>query len=101
MVAVGAFLLYNLDRGLTDNNLLKVMLPGIALIALGIYLIFSGIPVEVIKKKVWGIGLSLFGFWFAFRFPGAMEHQPKEMGWTGFVVGIICLVVGVWLVFFA
>ena len=101
LIAVGAFLLYNLDRGLAENNLLKVILPGIILVGLGLYLIFGSIPVEVIKKKVWGIVLFFFGWWLAFRFPAALEHQPKEFGWTGFVMGIISVVIGVWLIFFA
>ena len=101
LIAVGAFLLYNLDRSLEDTKLLWVILPGIVFVGLGLYLIFGSIPVEVIKKKVWGIVLFLFGWWFAFRFPGTYEHQPKEFGWTGFVVGTISLVIGVWLIFFA
>ena len=100
MIAVGAFLLYNIDRGLADNNLLKVVLPGILLVGLGIYLLFSGISVELLKRKAWGLGLFLFGIWFTFRFPDTAEHQPAAMGWMGFIIGIVSIVIGIWLVFF-
>jgi uncharacterized membrane protein HdeD (DUF308 family) len=100
LIAVGVFLLYNLDRDIADNKLLKIVLPGIVLIVLGMYLLFGNIPVEVIKKKVWGIVLSAAGFWTAFRFPDNMDHQPEAFGWTAFIFGIMLMIVGIFLVFF-
>lgn len=99
MIALGIFMLYFLDRDVSDKMMYSALFGGGALVLVGIYLLFYTIPAEIIKRKVLGLALSGAGFWLTFKFPGAVEYQG-EMGYTGIIFGIILLVVGIWWLLF-
>lgn len=99
LIALGIFILYFLDRKVEDQKMYWALFGGTGLLLAGIYLLFYAIPTEIIKRKVIGLILSVVGFWLTFKFPGATEYQG-EQGYTGIILGIITLVVGIYLLLF-
>ncbi|RLG14289.1 MAG: hypothetical protein DRN71_03290 [Candidatus Nanohalarchaeota archaeon] len=100
LVALGIYLLYFIDRELEENKMYLVLFVGLALVALGIFVIFATMPVELIKMKVLGLSMAVAGFWLAFKFPGASEIQGESFGLLGILLGLIIMIVGIILFVF-
>ncbi|MFH1126727.1 MAG: hypothetical protein ABIG84_02185 [archaeon] len=100
LIAFGIFLLYFIDRDLEENKMYAVLFLGLALVALGIYLIFASMPAELIKMKILGLAMSAAGFWLVFKFPGATEIQGEGFGIGGIIIGLVMLVIGLYLFIF-
>ena len=47
-----------------------------------------------------GILLIIFGGFLVVFFPSTIEHQPPQMTVGGVILGFVCLVIGVLLLFF-
>jgi len=52
----------------------------------------------MILTKILGAGCILFGFFMVVFFPDASEHQQTSMGWTGVLIGIISILLGIYLI---
>ncbi len=100
LIALGVYLLYFLDRDLEENKMYLVLFIGLALVALGIFVIFAAMPVELIKMKVLGLSMAVAGFWLTFKFPGASEIQGEGFGLLGIILGLILMIVGIILFIF-
>ena len=100
LIALGVYLLFFLDRDIEENKMYLVLFIGLTLVALGIYIIFAAMPVELIKMKVLGLSMAIAGFWLTFKFPGATEMQGEGFSLMGIILGLILLVVGLVLFIF-
>ncbi len=102
VIALGVMMLYRIvDReGVTDKTLYPIMILGLVLIFGGFYLIFYFIPAEIVKRKIYGFVLTVFGFWLTFKFPDSGSHQGGDMSVLGMLFGIVMLVLGLyWFMF--
>ena len=100
LLAVGVFLLYFLDRDITDNQMYIVFFAGLAFILLGGYIVFREIPVEILKKKLYGLVLFVSGLWLTFRYPSSNDIQPEGMSVLGIIIGLIFTIFGLYLFVF-
>ena len=102
IIALGVVMLYKIVDmdDVTDKNLYLILIIGSIFVFGGFSLIFSFIPAEIVKRKIYGFILSAFGFWLVFKFPAAPEHQGGDMSLAGIIFGIVMLVLGLyWFMF--
>ena len=102
IISLGVVMLYKIvDRGeVNDKNLYLILILGSIFIFGGFTLIFSFIPAEIVKRKIYGFILSALGFWLVFKFPAAPDHQDGDMALVGILFGIVMLVIGLyWFMF--
>jgi len=51
----------------------------------------------MILTRLLGAGCILFGFFMVVYFPDSEEIQPSNMGWTGVLIGIFSILLGIYL----
>ena len=51
----------------------------------------------MILTKLLGAGCILFGFFMVVYFPDSEQTQPPNMGWTGVLIGIFSILLGIYL----
>jgi len=51
----------------------------------------------MILTKLFGVGCILFGFFMVVYFPDTEDAQPPAMGWTGVLIGIFSILLGIYL----
>lgn len=100
LIAFGIFLLYFLDRDIEENKMYMVLFLGLGFVVVGIYALFYSVPVELLKKKILGLAMSVAGFWLVFKFPGATEVQGEGFGLSGIIIGLVLMIVGLFLFMF-
>jgi hypothetical protein len=101
LIALGILAVFlSAESGKKDERLLVVMLVGEISIVAGIWLIISTIGIFTIIKKIAGLLLLVFGGFMILKFPDIDVYQPKGYTITGIFIGIICAVIGVYLLLF-
>jgi len=51
----------------------------------------------MILAKLFGVGCILFGFFMVVYFPDTEHLQTPAMGWTGVLIGIFSILLGIYL----
>jgi len=51
----------------------------------------------MILTRLLGVGCILFGFFMVVYFPDTEDVQPPNMGWTGVLIGIFSILLGIYL----
>jgi len=51
----------------------------------------------MILTKLFGVGCILFGFFMVVYFPDSEEIQPPGMAWSGILIGIFSILLGIYL----
>lgn len=74
----------------------------IGLIVVGIIVLIAAIIIAsvILALKSVGLLLIIFGIFMMFFFPGAGEYQESWMASTGVIIGVICVILGIVLLFF-
>jgi hypothetical protein len=83
-----------------DIKFLVILLIGIIFAITGGWILVTTITLEVIIRKIVGIGLALFGFFMITGFPDVEEYQSHDMGRAGIIIGLVVLIIGIYLVLF-
>jgi len=101
LFAIGIYILYLIQKkgGIEGQKSNLYLFGALAALFIGSYFLFSDFSFELLKRRVIGLLLFMFGFWLSFLFPGD-EYQPEGMGNLGLFVGLIILIGGIWMMFF-
>lgn len=101
LIGAGLFLIYIVEKQKKgDTYMYAALFAGALLVIAGGWLLSNAVSAAVIKRKIWGFLIMLFGGFMTFGFPGTTEYQPVEFGYTGILIGIIALVGGIYLLVF-
>ncbi|MBI4162535.1 MAG: hypothetical protein HY513_02535 [Candidatus Aenigmarchaeota archaeon] len=102
LIAFGVLSIYwSAEEGFDDKRIMMIFLIGLAAIIAGGWIIFSRITLATILTKIAGIIIGLVGFFLVTSFPDVIDYQPDGMGKAGIFIGLIMLIFGVYLIFFA
>jgi hypothetical protein len=100
LIVFGFFILYRLDRGISDKEVLLIIILGFLSIASGAWIIIRGIGLWTIIKKLIGLCLLGIGGFLTISFPDVTDYQPEGFGLTGIFIGLVMLVLGIYLILF-
>jgi len=101
LIAIGIIaVFFSAESEKKDEKLLIVMIIGGISIVAGIWLIISTVGIFVIIKKIAGLLLLVFGGFMVLKFPDIDVYQPSGYAMTGIFIGIICAIIGIYLLIF-
>lgn len=101
LIGVGLFLAFLIEKlKKNDTYMYLALIASIALIVAGSWLLYSTVSAGLIKRRLWGIAITLFGAYMVFGFPGTAEYQTPEFGYTGILIGLVSLIGGIYLLLF-
>ena len=102
-IGFGLFIIFHTviknEKDMGDFLFQKNVLTAMVLIAIGGYILYAGIGGAVIKKKLIGLILTLFGFFLVFKFPWSGWYN-RGMDGTAMFFGVIILIVGLVMLIF-
>lgn len=81
-------------------GLLRDILIGLIILGLILLVIGSLIGLVLFVKQGLGIVLIIFGIFMLIAFPEITSYQPTGFSWTGVLIGVIAIGLGIWLIFF-
>ena len=102
LVAFGLLVMYwSAEEGFDDKRIIMIFLIGLIAIIAGGWIIFSRITLATLLTKIAGIILALVGFFLVTGFPDVEDYQPMGMSKVGVLIGLVMLIFGLYLIFFA
>ncbi len=75
------------------------LLIGLIVVAIIVLIAAAIVASIILALKAVGLLFVIFGIFMMFFFPGASEYQESWMSSTGVIVGIICVILGVVMLF--
>ncbi len=100
-IGVGLFLAFLIEKlKASDKKMYLALFFSIALIVLGGWMLYTSVSAELLKRRFWGILITLFGAYMIFGFPSTTEYQTTEFGYTGILIGLVSLIGGIYLLLF-
>lgn len=101
LIGVGLFLAFLIEKlkG-SDTKMYIALIVSIALIVAGGWLLYTSVSAELLKRRIWGIVITLFGVYMIFGFPSTTDYQTESFGYTGVLIGLISLIGGIYLLLF-
>lgn len=101
LIGLGLFLAFLIEKTKGDDKKMYIiLLLSVALIASGGWLLYKTVPSDILKRRFWGILITLFGGYMVFGFPSTAEYQTEAFGYTGILIGLVALIGGICLVLF-
>lgn len=101
LIGVGIFLLFLIEKLKGDDTRMYIALfTAIGMIIAGGWLLYTNVPHEILKKRFWGIIITLAGAYLVFEYPQSTDYQPQNFGYTGILIGLILLIAGIYMLFF-
>jgi len=101
LIGVGLFLAFLIEKlKANDTKMYIALLTSIALIIAGGWLLYTNVPAELLRRRFWGIIITLFGAYMVFGFPSTSEYQTEGFGYTGILIGLVSLIGGIYLLLF-
>ncbi len=101
LIGIGLFIAFLIEKlkG-NDYRMYGALLISICLIVAGGWLLYTTVPAELLKRRFWGVIITLFGGYMVFGFPTTTEYQTEAFGYTGVLIGLVALIGGIYLVLF-
>lgn len=101
LIAFGLLTIYfSIEENVGDNKLLLILVIGILSVVAGLWIIVTKITLAVILKKIAGLVLTGFGLFMVISFPDITDYQIQTFSFSGVLIGLIVLVIGVYLLLF-
>lgn len=101
LIGLGLFIAFMIEKlkG-NDVQMYLALIASIALIIAGGWLLYKTVPAELLKRRFWGVLITLFGGYMIFGFPATEEYQTAAFGYTGVLIGLVALIGGIYLLLF-
>ncbi|MBU4246426.1 MAG: hypothetical protein ABIF85_06885 [Nanoarchaeota archaeon] len=101
LIGVGLFLAFMIEKlKANDTKMYIALTASIILIVAGGWMLYTTVSAELIKRRLWGIIITLFGAYMVFGFPSSTDYQPEGFGYTGVLIGLVSLIGGIYLLLF-
>ncbi len=101
LIGIGLFIAFMIEKLKGDDiKMYLALIISVILIVAGGWLLFTTVPAELLKRRFWGIAITLFGGYMIFGFPSTEEYQTASFGYTGVLIGLVALIGGVYLLLF-
>ena len=101
LIGVGLFLAFLIEKlKKNDKYMYLALFTSIILIVAGGWMLYTSVSAELIKRRLWGILITLFGAYMVFGFPTTSEYQTEAFGYTGVLIGLVSLIGGIYLLLF-
>jgi hypothetical protein len=91
---------FSIESGASDPKLMLILFIGIISILSGSWIVIEKITLMLVVQKLAGLLLAGVGLFLVIGFPGSLDYQSKNMGYTGVLIGIIVLIFGLFLLLF-
>jgi len=101
LIGVGLFLAFMIEKlKASDTKMYLALAASIILIVAGGWMLYTSVSADLLKRRLWGIIITLFGAYMIFGFPASTDYQPAGFGYTGVLIGLISLIGGIYLLLF-
>ena len=101
LIGLGLFIAFLIEKLKGDDKMMYLaLISSIVLIVAGGWLLYTTVPAEIVKRRFWGVLITLFGGYMIFGFPTTEEYQTAAFGYTGILIGLVSLIGGIYLLLF-
>lgn len=101
LIGVGLFIAFLIEKlKESDKRMYLALFASIILIVAGGWMLYNSVSAELLRRRFWGLLITLFGAYMIFGFPSTSEYQTKEFGYAGILIGLVSLIGGVYLLLF-
>lgn len=101
LIGVGLFIAFLIEKlKESDKRMYLALFASIILIVAGGWMLYNSVSAELLRRRFWGILITLFGAYMVFGFPSTSEYQTEGFGYTGILIGLVSLIGGIYLLLF-
>jgi|GEM_PF-1694058 len=101
LIGVGLFIAFLIEKlKESDKKMYLALFASIILIVAGGWMLYNSVSAELLRRRFWGVVITLFGAYMIFGFPSTSEYQTTEFGYTGILIGLVSLIGGIYLLLF-